>query len=168
MLLHGALHTARSVLTAFSKRSSTSRNKPIKLEVCVDLGRIKNVHKTRCTSIVVVRMCKVVGTRTAPRDIAITIAKGQDTLCDSPIVFPRRHKRRAKAFSLLSWERYLFHSAEQTVFHSICLEHLLDCFHPIDAARHDVSTQWEVSAKDLERRHCGVQKHEHRSRVKSF
>ena len=72
--LHDALHAARSVFTASSLRSNTSHYKPIKLEVCVDPGCIKNVHKTGCTSIVVVCMSKAVGTRTAPRDIAITIA----------------------------------------------------------------------------------------------
>ena len=36
------------------------------------------------------------GTRTAPRDIAITIAQGQDTLCDSPIVFFRKTQENGK------------------------------------------------------------------------
>ena len=94
---HRPLHTARSVSTA------SSWCKPTKLEV----RRSWMHHKCPCnraTSIVVVYMSTVVSTRTAPREFAITIAQGQDTLCNSPIVFLGRHKSRVKAFNVLSWK----------------------------------------------------------------
>ena len=53
------------------------------------------------------------------------------------------------------------------MFHLICLEQLLHCFRSIDAASRDMSTQWEVSAKELERRDCRVPKHENKSHMES-
>ena len=98
------------------------------------------------------------GARTVPREIAITSAHGQDTLCDSPTGFLGRHTSRAKAFNVLSWKGICSRGRNKRWLTPSVWSMSLTAFCSIDAARYDLSTKWEVSAKEPQRRHCVVRK----------
>ena len=155
---HWAPHTARSVFTASSRTSNTSRCKPIKLEVYVDTGCIQNVHKTGYTSSVVVGMStgredsvKGHGHHHRPRP--------RQTLLFSDCL-PGRHKSRWRRSICCHGKGISPGVRNKRCFFFVCLEQLLRCFWSMDFARHDLTTQWEVKVKELQRRDCSVPKHE--------